>query len=101
MTTDKPQAALDAVADWISAYRTARDNAAKWSELANRARSHITEALGDAEVGLLAGNPVVRHTFVHKQRVNLPKLRAEHPDLVEQFTTAAVERRFTLIDDKD
>lgn len=101
MTMDKSQAAVDAVADWISAYRTAKDNAAKWAELADRARSHITEALGDAEVGVIDGKPVVRHAFVHKRRVNLPKMRDEHPELVEQFTVAAVERRFTLIDDKD
>ncbi|GAA0632479.1 hypothetical protein GCM10010174_61930 [Kutzneria viridogrisea] len=98
MTADKLTTPVDSVADWIAAYRHAHANAEQWSELANRAKEKVTAALGDAEIGTIDGKPAVRYTIVHKRRLNTTKLREQHPDLVDAFTTPAAERRFSLID---
>lgn len=98
MSTDKESVAVDDVAVWIEAYRTARANADKWTELADRAREHITTALGDAEIGTVAGTPAVRHTVVHRPQLRTAKLRAEYPDICDAFTVTTTQRRFTLVD---
>jgi predicted phage-related endonuclease len=102
MSADKECVPIDDLARWIDAYREASANADKWTELATRAREHITAALGDAEIGTVAGEPVVRHTIVHTRRLRTLKLRAEYPDICDAFTVTTTGRRFTLVDkDKD
>lgn len=99
--TPKRAAALDDLAPWIAAYRAAVGNAKQWQEVADRAKQHITTALGDAECGTVNGEPAVRWTVVQSARLDTKKLRAEHPELVDQFTVPSTTRRFTLVDPKD
>lgn len=102
MSTDRESVPIDELTQWIDAYRTASANADKWTELATRAREHITAALGDAEIGTVGGKPAVRHTVVHTRRLRTLKLRAEYPDICDAFTVTTSGRRFTLVDnDKD
>ncbi|GAA0638051.1 hypothetical protein GCM10010174_69860 [Kutzneria viridogrisea] len=82
----------------MAAYREATANAKRWTEIADRARKHITDALGDNEVGTVDGEPVARYTVVNGTRLDSKKLKAEHPDIVEQFTVPTTSRRFTLVD---
>jgi len=102
MSIGKESVPLDDVAVWVETYRTARANADKWTELADRARDHVTAALGDAEIGTIAGKPAVRHTIVHRSQLRSQKLRAEYPEICDAFTVSTTQRRFTLVDnDKD
>jgi predicted phage-related endonuclease len=98
MSTDRESVPIDELAQWIDVYRGARAEADKWSELANRARERITQALGDAEIGTVGGTPAVRHTIVHRPQLRTAKLRAEHPEICDAFTVTTTQRRFTLVD---
>lgn len=93
--------AVDELAAWIDAYKAAVANAKGWQDVADRAKHNITDALGDAEVGLVDGAPAVRWTYVESSRLDTKKLRAEHPELVNQFTSPNTTRRFTIVEPKD
>lgn len=84
------------VARWVDAYREARDQAAHWQTIADRAREHVEDALGDAEEGYVDGQPAVRYPYVHSSRVDIKKLQAEQPDVADAFRVPTVTRRFTL-----
>lgn len=88
------------VAQWLVYIRQCDEQIRQLEEAKKQARSHIEAALGDAEVGLVDGQPAVRWTFVHSTRVDLRKLRDQAPDLVEQCTVPTVTRRFTLAGDR-
>lgn len=101
--TTKRTAAIDDLAAWVAAYKAAVGNAKGWQEVADRAKQHITTALdkADAEIGTVNGEPAVRWTVVESSRLNTKKLRAEHPQLVDQFTAPSSSRRFTLVETGD
>lgn len=84
------------VAQWVTAYREARDQAAHWQTIADRAREHIEDALGEAEEGYVNGTPAVRWSYVNSTRVDVTKLQAERPDVADTFRVPTVTRRFTL-----
>lgn len=95
----RERAQLDETATlWLQAYTETKAEIARLEEQATQARRHIEEALGDAEEGVLDGQIVVRWTFVTSNRVDLKKLEAEHPDLVEAFRKPSSSRRFTIAD---
>lgn len=98
MNAPKQQAPIDGLAVWIAAYREATDSAKKWTEIADRAKEQITKAIGDAEIGTVDGQPAARWSVVNSSRLDTKKLRAEHPDIAEQFTVPTTTRRFTLVD---
>lgn len=103
MTDTKPtEAPLDGMAAWVAAYREAKANADSWTEIADRAKEQITAELeqAGASIGTLHGRPAVRWTEVASSRLNTKKLKAEHPELVDQFSIPTTTRRFTLVESK-
>lgn len=98
--TQRNEVAVDQLAVWIAAYREATSNAKQWQDTAERAKEHITATLAaaDAEVGTVDGKPAVRYTIVESTRLDTKKLRAEHPELVDQFSVPSSSRRFTIVD---
>lgn len=65
-------------------------------EIRKIARGHLERMLGDAEVGLVDGQPAVRWSFVSSRRFDQSKFKAAHPDLAREFMVEGVGRRFTL-----
>ncbi|GAB3952356.1 YqaJ viral recombinase family protein [Kribbella albertanoniae] len=59
----------------------------------------LKDILGDHEVGLLHGQPAVRWTNVAGRRsINSKALRADHPDLADNYTiTGKPTRRFAVV----
>jgi len=54
----------------------------------------VREALGDAEVGTIAGEVVVTWRDVVTTRIDSTRLRREHPEIAEKVTTSSHSRRF-------
>lgn len=92
--------AIDDLATWLDAYRTACSNRDQWSEIADRAKQQITQHLDRdaAEIGTINGRTAVRWTTVTSNRLDTKTLKAKDPELAERYTVAATTRRFTVVD---
>ncbi|HEX5119812.1 MAG TPA: hypothetical protein VFW65_31895 [Pseudonocardiaceae bacterium] len=82
---------------WLAAYQRAKAKVRQWSDTRDQAQKHITDALDavGATVGTVDGQPAARWTTVHSRRVDGARLRADHPDLAEAYSTTVVSRKFT------
>lgn len=101
-TTTTPQAtAIDALAGWISVYRAAVAEKKRAEEVIAQAREKIEDALGDAEVGTVDGQPVVRWTFVRSERFDQKKAKALLGDDAAACIVPTESRRFSLVDGED
>lgn len=91
-----PTVQLDHLADVIRAYERAAAESKQWGETAKHLRAIIENALGEREVGTVAGKAAVRWTYVTSNRVDLAKLKSVHPEIAEALTVESHSRRFTL-----
>ena len=89
--------ALDELTGWIDIYRAAQDAIAKAEEAKAVAREKIEDALGDDEVGTIAGQPVVRWTFVHSERFDQKKAKELLGDDVADCMVTSTSRRFEIV----
>lgn len=80
----------------IDELRHTRALAKQMDEDAQRLENEIKAALGDAEVGVFDGEPVVTWKTSTSRRVDTSALKAAHPDLAAEFTTETTSRRFLL-----
>ena len=87
---------LDALAAWVLAYRQAKSRIAELTEIADQAKAHITEAMGESETGTIDGAPVVRWAHVTSKRLDQKALKADHPNIAKAYTKTTESRRFTL-----
>lgn len=86
------------IANWVIQYRNAIDKSKEWQEVADVARSHIENALGDAEIGIWQGRPVVRYTTVETRRFDAKKAQELLPaELVEKLQVTSSHRRFSIV----
>ena len=90
---------LDAIRSHVDILIYAKRKEAEIKELLASTRAAIEEAMGDNEIGLIQGYPVVRWTFVKTNRLNQRKLKDDHPDLVAEYTEASESRRFEVLND--
>lgn len=101
-TATAPAAAIDEVAGWLAVYRAAAAERKRAEEVMAQAREKIEDALGDNEVGTVAGAPAVRWTYVHSETFDQKKARAllNEDDLAACLVTRTT-RRFSLVDAED
>jgi len=89
----------DNTAQWLKQYRDALVKVKEWQEIADIARSHLENALGENEVAIYQGLEVVRWTTVTSKRFDVKKARETLPDnVIGLFETEQISRRFTLVD---
>lgn len=89
----------DATAAWLKQYREALAKIKEWEEIADIARAHLENALGDNELALWQGQPVVRWTSVTSKRFDVKKAREVLPEqFINLLETETVSRRFSLVD---
>jgi predicted phage-related endonuclease len=101
MEIEKGVVAFDQdIANWVAQYRSALEKVKEWQEIADIARSHIENALGDSEVGLWQGRPVVRYSTVETTRFDTKKAKEVLPaELVNLLVTTSTHRRFTIVNE--
>lgn len=89
----------DDVASWLKQYTDALTRIKEWGEVADIARSHLENAMGDAEVAMYNGNEVVRWSFVESKRIDVKKAREILPiQVIELLEVPTTSRRFTIVD---
>ncbi len=87
-------------ADWVQRYRETLLEIKSLQEQADIARSHIESAMGDCQIGFHHNRPLVRWTTVTTTRLDTTKVKtALSPELIEQFSSTNISRRFTLVDE--
>lgn len=89
----------DGIAQWLQQYRHAKEEIAKWEEVADIARSHVENAMGSAEVALYQNQPVVRWTHVESRRFDTKKAREILPQqVIDVLEVVSSSRRFVIVD---
>ena len=92
----------DNTAAWLENYKNALARVKEWQEVADVARAHIENSLGDAEVGMYQNRPVVRWSFIETRRFDVKRAKEILPpqvlDVLEVITNS---RRFSIVEQGD
>ena len=92
---------LDDIAGWVDVLRHATEEKRKAEDVIAQARQRIEDALGDEEVGVVGGVPVVRWTFIKSERFDQKKAKALLGDSAADCIVPMETRRFTLVKPED
>jgi hypothetical protein len=85
-------------AGWIEQYKNCLSKIKEWQESADIARSNIEASMGDAQLALYRGQPVVRWTLISSKRFDVKKAKEYLPEeLIEKLSTEIESRRFTVV----
>lgn len=85
-------------AAWLEQYKSALAKIKENQEVADVARSHIEQALGDNEVGMFLNRPVVRYTFVESRRFDTKRAREILPaQVIDALEIISTSRRFSIV----
>lgn len=89
----------DNAAQWLKQYQEALAKIKEWQEIADIARSHLENALGDCEEGIHNGQTVVRWTNVESRRFDVKRAKEMLPtQVVEMLEVVQQSRRFSLVE---
>lgn len=89
-------------AAWLEQYKSALFKIKELQEVADVARAHIEQALGDGETGMFLNRPVVRWTRVESKRFDTKRAREILPEqVISALEVLSVSRRFTLVSEDD
>ena len=78
-------------------YRHAKTQADAYRRLADRARTELLGLLDDDDEARIDDELVATARTVESRRVDLPKLREQHPQLAEEFTVTTAARVLRLV----
>jgi predicted phage-related endonuclease len=99
---ERDRARVELAADmmgWIQLLKMSQADIKALEEKVATAREKIQEALGDNEVGLIDGSPVVRWTKVTSTRLDMKKAKEVlDPKVLAFLSSESTSRRFTLVD---
>lgn len=98
---EKDRARIELALDmrgWIELLRLTQADIKVLEEKVATAKEKIQEALGDNEIGLIDGSPVVRWTRVVSTRLDMQKAREVlDPAILAYLSSETNSRRFTLV----
>jgi predicted phage-related endonuclease len=90
---------LDALANWVLHLKQLRADRAEIDEQIEMAENQIKDALGDAEVGTIGGEPVIKWTHIVTNRFDQKAAKALLTDeQVAACTKPSESRRFTIVE---
>jgi putative phage-type endonuclease len=90
--TEEPGTATDLDGDLIDRWRAAKADEKAATETAKALANEVRAALGDTEVGTVAGTPVVTWKAQTKRGLDLDGIRANHPRIAAKYSTETVSR---------
>jgi predicted phage-related endonuclease len=86
-------------AAWLENYKNALAKIKEWQEVADVARAHIEQSLGDAEVGMYQNRPVVRWSFVETRRFDVKRAKEIlPPQVLDTLEVITNSRRFAIVE---
>lgn len=89
----------DNTAQWLRQYREALAKVKEWQEVADIARSHLENAMGECQEALHNGQAVIRWTQVESKRFDTKRAREIlPPQVIEMLEVVQQTRRFSLVD---
>jgi predicted phage-related endonuclease len=89
----------DNTASWLENYKNALTKIKEWQEVADVARAHIEQSLGDAEVGMYQNQPVVRWSFIETRRFDVKRAKEILPEQVlDTLEVITNSRRFSIVE---
>jgi len=89
----------DNTAAWLENYKNALAKIKEWQEVADVARAHIEQSLGDAEVGMYQNRPVVRWSFIETRRFDVKRAKEILPEQVlDTLEVISNSRRFSIVE---
>ena len=89
----------DNTASWLENYKNALTKIKEWQEVADVARAHIEQSLGDAEVGMYQNRPVVRWSFIETRRFDVKRAKEILPEQVlDTLEVISNSRRFSIVE---
>jgi predicted phage-related endonuclease len=90
---------LDALANWVLHLKQLRADRAEIDQQIEMAENQIKDALGDAEVGTIGGEPVIKWTHIVTNRFDQKAAKAILSDeQVAACTKPSESRRFTIVE---
>lgn len=95
VVTEHPPVSLDSIEQRWEMYLLALEKVAEWEALAKACRADVEVALGDREVGTIAGREVCRWEHRTVRRWDQKRFRREHPEHEAGYIVETQERRFT------
>lgn len=92
----------DNAAAWLESYKNALAKIKEWQEVADVARAHIENSLGDAEVGMYLNRPVVRWSFIETRRFDVKRAKEIlPPQVLDTLEVITNSRRFSIVEQGD
>ena len=86
-------------AAWLENYKNALAKIKEWQEVADVARAHIEQSLGDAEVGMYQNRPVVRWSFIETRRFDVKRAKEIlPPQVLDTLEVITNSRRFSIVE---
>ena len=82
--------------DLIRAYHEAKATEKAAAERRREAETRLKAMIGDRAIGRIAGVDVVTWKPITQSRLDAKRLRAERPDIYEQYATMSTYRRFAV-----
>jgi len=93
--TTEPLELPSPIVNWLGQYKKIQQEIKDLSEKLDIARAHIELAMGDAEIGLIDGNPVVKWGFIESNRFDQKKAKEiMTPEQISECTVVQRVRRF-------
>jgi predicted phage-related endonuclease len=87
------------ISGWIELYKKTQADIKVLEEKVAAAKEKIQEALGENEIGLVDGFPVVRWTKVTSTRLDMKKAKEVlDPKILAFLSSESTSRRFSLVD---
>lgn len=85
-------------AAWLEQYKASVAKIKELQEVADVARSHIEQALGENETGMFLNRPVVRWSNVESRRFDTKRAREILPvQVIEALEVVSISRRFSIV----
>jgi predicted phage-related endonuclease len=88
---------LESVRGAVELLRYCRTQRAKIKEVEDNAKAAVQDAMGDADIGLLDGEPAIQWPTFKENRFDSAAFRADHAELWEQYKAANEKRRFDVV----
>jgi predicted phage-related endonuclease len=90
---------LESVANWVMHLKQLKADRAEIDEQIEQAENQIKDQMGDAEVGTIGGEPVIRWSHVVSQRFDQKAAKAILSDeQIAACTKPSESRRFTIVE---
>ena len=83
----------------VEILRAIKSKKAELKELEEHARSAVESALGDADIGIIDGEPVVTWKFHKRTALDQRVLKASFKDVYDVCLRTSEVRRFEICDD--